>query len=271
VTQVPHVPHGVDLTRVKPYGDTLDDGFVQLSFTLPIPAGARAAEAAKTLARTMGVEEPSVTYMQDLGVGYTFFIVYGKCVYFVDVTAIEVQQAEVREMAFPEINDYIEKNVGRKIVVVGACTGSDAHTLGLDAIMNMKGFAGRYGLERYPWITAHNLGSQVPNETLVAKAIEEEADAILVSQVVTQRDVHIPNLTQLVEILEAEGFRDEIVLICGGPRISHELAVELGYDAGFGPGTLPPTVAAYIAQEMVRRGLAAPAHPGQGIAATAEK
>jgi beta-lysine 5,6-aminomutase beta subunit len=119
--------------------------------------------------------------------------------------------------------------------------------------MNMKGYAGEYGLERYPEINAYNLGSQVPNEELVAKAIELKADAILVSQVVTQKNVHITNLTNLVELLEAEGIRDKVVLVCGGPRITHELAIELGYDAGFGPGTLAPDVASFLVQEIARR------------------
>jgi len=245
----------VDLTRIRPYGDILDDGAVQLSFTLPVPAGPEAQEAAKQLVRKMGLDEPVVSYMHDLGVGYTFFVVFGKCTHTVDFTTIEVPRAEVRVMSFEECNRTIREHIGRKITVVGAATGTDAHTVGLDAIMNMKGYNGAYGLERYPEIVAINMGSQVPNEKLVAKAIETNADAILVSQVVTQRNVHIPNLTQLVELVEAEGLRDRVVLICGGPRITHELAAELGYDAGFGPGTLPSEVASFIVQEMVRRGL----------------
>jgi beta-lysine 5,6-aminomutase beta subunit len=158
-------------------------------------------------------------------------------------------------MDFYEINDYIRDNIGRKITVVAACTGTDAHTVGIDAIVNMKGYNGEYGLERYPWIDAYNLGSQVENTFLVAEARRLKADAILVSQVVTQRDVHIPNLTQLVELLEAEGMRSSVVLVAGGPRISHQLALELGYDAGFGSGTTPRQVASYIAREMVSRKL----------------
>ena len=99
------------------------------------------------------------------------------------------------------------------------------------------------------------MGSQVPNEELLAKAIEMKADAILVSQVVTQKDVHIPNLSQLVELCEAEGIRDKIILCCGGPRISHELAKELGYDAGFGSGTYADDVASFILEEIVKRNL----------------
>ena len=74
------------------------------------------------------------------------------------------------------------------------------------------------------------------------------------SQTVTQKDVHSKNRTELVEMLEAEGLRDKIILICGGPRISHELAKELGYDAGFGANTYADDVASFVAQEMVARG-----------------
>jgi beta-lysine 5,6-aminomutase beta subunit len=246
----------VDWTRVRPYGDTMDDGVVQLSFSLPVPRGEEAAEAARQLAVKMGILDPSVVHMQDMGEGYTFFILYGKCRHTVDFTKIQVAKVQSPRMNFYEINRFIQERIGRKIVVIGACTGTDAHTVGIDAIMNMKGYAGEYGLERYPMIEAYNLGAQVENEDLVAKAIECKADAILVSQVVTQKDVHIPNLSRLVELLEAEGLRQRIVLICGGPRITHELALELGYDAGFGAGTLAPDVASFIAQEMVKRNLA---------------
>lgn len=241
--------------EIRPYGDTLNDGAIQLSFTLPVSASPEAQEAAKQLVAAMGFQGVSVVSMSDLGHGFSFFVVYARTPASIDFSAISVPKVSSTQMSFYEINDYIREKIGRKIVVVGACTGTDAHTVGLDAIMNMKGYAGEYGLERYPQIEAHNLGSQVPNETLVAKAIELKADCILVSQVVTQKDVHIPNLTQLVEYLEAEGLRDSVVLIAGGPRISHELAIELGYDAGFGPGTLPPQVATFIAQEMFKRGL----------------
>lgn len=242
----------VDLTRVKPYGDTLNDGMVQLSFTLPVPYGDEANEAARQLAKKMGLEEPSVVYSKDL-VGYTYFILYGKSTHTVDYSKIEVPKVDLDIMSKGEVEEFIKDNIKRHIVIVGACTGTDAHTVGIDAIMNMKGYAGHFGLERYEGVEAHNLGSQVPNEELVAKAIELNTDAILVSQVVTQKDVHIPNLTQLVELLEAEGIRDKIILICGGPRISHELAKELGYDAGFGTGTFAEDVASFVVTEMVKR------------------
>lgn len=243
----------LDYTMIKTYGDSLNDGAVQVSFTLPVPAGDEAKEAARQIALKMGFEAPAVTEMADLGAGFTFFILYGKCIHTIDFEAIKVPKQQQEILTFYEVNALIENELGRKVVVVAACTGSDAHTVGIDAIINMKGYMGEYGLERYPEMEAFNLGSQVPNAELLKKAVELNADAVLVSQVVTQKNIHLENLTELVELAEAEGLRDKVLLICGGPRISHELAIELGYDAGFGPGTLPNHVASYIAAELVRR------------------
>ena len=244
----------VDLTKVKPYGDTLNDGMVQTSFTLPVPDGDEAWEAARQLAKKMGLEEPNVVYHKDLGIGYTYMIVYGKCQHTVDYTQIHVTKVESDVMDRLECIKYMEENFKRQVVVVGASTGTDAHTVGIDAIMNMKGFHGHFGLERFKNVVPYNMGSQVPCEALIAKAKEVNADAILVSQTVTQKDIHIMNLTKMVELLEAEGLRDKIILTCGGPRISHELAQELGYDAGFGPGKYAEHVMSYIMQEVQKRG-----------------
>jgi len=119
--------------------------------------------------------------------------------------------------------------------------------------MNMKGFAGNYGLERYPEMEALNMGSQIPCAQLLKTALECDADAILVSQIVTQKNIHVQHLTQLIELLEAEGVRERFVIVVGGPRINNAFAKELGYDAGFGPRTTPLEVAAFLTQEVVRR------------------
>lgn len=243
----------LDLTKVKPYGDTMNDGKTQVSFTLPVPCGDEAIEAAKQLMKKMGFENPIVVYYKELTKGFTFVNCYGSCTHTVDYSSIHVPKVESHVMDMKATDQYIKDNVGRKIVVLGASTGTDAHTVGIDAIMNMKGYAGHYGLERYEMFEALNMGSQVPNEEFIAKAIEMKADALLVSQTVTQKDIHIKNLTELVEMLEAEGLRDKVILCCGGARISHELAKELGYDAGFGMNSYADDVASFIAEEMAKR------------------
>ena len=88
----------VDLTKVKPYGDTMNDGMVQMAFTLPVPYGEEASEAAKQLLKKMGFEEPAVVYSKDMGGGFTFFTMYGKCQHTVDFTAIKVIKVDVDVM-----------------------------------------------------------------------------------------------------------------------------------------------------------------------------
>ncbi|WP_024620567.1 OAM dimerization domain-containing protein [Metaclostridioides mangenotii] len=246
----------LDLKNVKPYGDTLNDAKVQVSFTLPIKDDEKGIEAAKLTVMNMGLSDVNVAHHKALDKEFTFYVVYGSLEKGVNYEDIHVEVAQEDTMDKSEIEMYIKENIKRDVVIVGASTGTDAHTVGIDAIMNMKGYAGNYGLERYEGIEAYNLGSQVPNEEFIKKAVELEADVLLVSQTVTQKNIHIENLTNLVELLEAEGLRDKVILLCGGPRISHELAKELGYDAGFGAGKFAQDVGSFFVTELVNRNLA---------------
>lgn len=243
----------VNLAAVKAYGDTLDDGAIQVSFCLPVPAGRQAEEAAKLLMVKMGLDEPLITAIEPMGPGLTFFVGYGRCALSVDYASIDIPLSSYPVLDMDGVDALIQEELGRPITVLGACIGTDAHTVGIDAIMNMKGYGGHYGLERYRMVNAINMGAQIPNEVLVARARAEKADAILVSQIVTQKNAHVTNMTQLIEMLEAEGLRDQLVVIAGGPRISHQLATELGFDAGFGPGTYAEDVASFVIFELVRR------------------
>lgn len=243
------------MNLIKPYGDTLDDGKVQLSFTLPVPDGARGRESARRLVLSWGFADCEVVHSNPLSGDFSFYVVYGKSQASLDYEAVEADEADTdASMDMDEVNQFIRDNIGRKVVVVGACTGFDAHTVGIDAIMNMKGYDHHYGLERYPEMEAYNLGAQVPNEKLIDFAVKVGADAILISQVVTQKDTHIHNMTEFVELLEAKGLRDRFICIAGGPRIGNKLAVELGYDIGFGRGTFANDVATYIVQRLVEKG-----------------
>lgn len=238
----------------RPYGDRRDDGVVQLSFTLPVPLSAKAKEAALRLAQQMGFSDVKVAAAERAADAYTFFIVYAHTTQAVDLEKIDVPEVVVEKLGFDALNQKIAKELGRRVVVLGACTGTDTHTVGIDAILNMKGYSGDYGLERYPGFEAYNLGSQVPNAELIRQAKEKNADAILVSQVVTQRDVHKDNSRQFIEVAKAEGLVGKTILLLGGPRVDHKLAIELGFDAGFGPGTKPSDVANFIVQRLLERG-----------------
>ena len=227
----------LDLTAVRPYADHLGDGLVQMSFTLPVPYSLAARRAALELAGGMGFEEPEVVHYEELTEGYTYFVMYGRCAATVDFEALQGEGFDIEYMSEDEVERFADEHIGRPIVVVGASTGSDTHSVGIDAMLNLKGYHGHHGLEGYSCFQTYNLGSQVPNSVLLAKAIEVGADAILVSQTVTQQNLHVHNLTELVEMVEAEGLRGRMILACGGPRVTNELAKELGYDAGFSKGT----------------------------------
>lgn len=236
---------------VRPYGDTLDDGKVQLSFTLPVPNGAKGREAARQMVLKWGFKDCDVVHSASLADGFSFYVAYGKTETTVDYDECVADEASSEaSMSMDEVNEFIRQKIGRKVVVVGACTGFDAHTVGIDAIMNMKGYNHHFGLERYTEMEAYNLGAQVPNEKLIEFSRKVKADAILVSQVVTQKDVHIHNMTELIELLEAHGERGNYVCIAGGPRIGNKLAVELGFDVGFGRGAYADDVATYIVKKL---------------------
>lgn len=238
---------------VKPYGDTMNDGKVQMSFTLPVEWSEAADEAARQLVAKMGFADVQVAEGRRIADGFSLFVVYASTPQSIDVDAIKAPSARAHAMSLEEIDAYVAERIGRKIRVAGACIGTDAHTVGIDAILNMKGYKGDYGLERYHWFEVYNLGSQVAPEDLVRFAKERDVDVLLVSQVVTQKGSDVKNFTELVELLEAEGLRDRVVLICGGPRVTNLMATELGYDAGFGRGTLPSEVAAFAAVTLAER------------------
>lgn len=237
---------------IKPYGDTLNDGMVQLSFTLPVENGAKAKKAAEIYVSKLNFEDIHVVHARKIADNFTCFVVYARAIPTLDYSTVKVSVTKFEHMNFYEVNDRIEKELGRSISVVGATIGSDAHTVGIDAIMNMKGYNQDYGLERYPRINAYNMGAQVSCESLVQKALEMKADAILVSQAVTKKESHIRNFKKLIELLEAENLRDRFLLIAGGPKITNDLAMELGYDAGFGPGTLPSQVASFLVTRLLQ-------------------
>jgi beta-lysine 5,6-aminomutase beta subunit len=237
---------------VKPYGDTQNDGKVQLSFALPVEWSEAADEAARQLVGRMGFSDVQVVDGRRIASGFSFFVVYASTAQGVDVESIAAPSAR-HAMTMEEIDAFVTERIGRKIRVAGACIGTDAHTVGIDAILNMKGYKGDYGLERYHTFETFNLGSQVAIEELVRFTQEHRLDALLASQVVTQKGSDVRNFTALSELLEAQGLRDRVVLICGGPRVTNRLASELGYDAGFGRGTLPSEVAAFVAVTLAER------------------
>ncbi len=239
--------------KIKPYGDTLDDGIVQLSFTLPVENGERAKKAAELYVSKLNFENVSVVHSRKIADNFTYFVVYARAIPTLDYSKVKATEVKTEQMDFYEVNEVIRERIGRRLSVVGATIGSDAHTVGIDAILSMKGYNRDYGLERYPEINTYNMGAQVSCEALLEKALEVEADAILVSQTVTQKEIHLRNFSEFIELLKGRDLRSRPLLLAGGPRMTNDIAVQLGYDAGFGPGTLPSQVASFIVTKILER------------------
>ena len=236
---------------IRPYGDTTGDGMVQLSFTLPMAHSKVAEGAAEQLANKMGMEPALVVHSKPMGPDYTFFVVYGRVHHLVDPSKVVVVERDFPLLTPKEANTAIKQGLRRRLVVVGGCIGTDAHTVGIDAILNIKGFAGEKGLEYYRELKVVTLGAQVSVPQLVERSLAEKADAVLVSQVVTQRDAHLLNTREMsAAFREAYPEDRRPVLVVGGPRFDEKMADELGVDRVFSRGTTPGEVASYLVHRI---------------------
>jgi beta-lysine 5,6-aminomutase beta subunit len=246
------------MTILRPYGDTTGDGMVQVSFTLPMGWSKVAEGSAVQLANKMGIDPALVVHHRAIGPDFTFFVVYGRVNHLVDTSKVQVVERDFELLTPKEVNAAVKRSLRRRLVVVGGCIGTDAHTVGIDAILNIKGFAGEKGLEYYRELKVVNLGAQVSVPDLVARAWEEHADAVLVSQVVTQRDAHLLNSKEMsAAFREAYPSDRRPLLIVGGPRFDEAMTAELGVDRIFGRGTTPGEVASYLVHALVaQRGTA---------------
>jgi beta-lysine 5,6-aminomutase beta subunit len=237
---------------IRPYGDTTGDGMTQVSFTLPIPHDKKAEGAALQLAAKMGLDPAMLVHAKQMGDGFTFFVVYGSVRHLVELDKVVVVEQDFPLLSAKEVNAQVRRGLRRRLSVVGACIGSDAHTVGIDAILNLKGIAGEKGLEYYRELKVVNMGAQVTVPELVATAKAEKADAVLVSQVVTQKDAHLHNTREM-----SAAFREALpadkrpLLIVGGPRFDELMTGELGVDRIFGRGTTPREVASYLVHALI--------------------
>src|SRR3954464_5928633 len=250
-------PTGSDGSIVRPYGDTTGDGMVQTSFTLPVAPGPKADGAALQLATKMGIEPAMVVHSHGIGEGFTFFVVYGSVKHLVDLDAVQVEERAYPLLSPSEVNGAIKAGLHRELDVRGAGIGADPHTVGIDAILNLKGFAGEKGLEYYREMSVANRGAQVTVPELVARARAPAAAAVLVSQGVTQKDAHLRNTRELAAAFREAMGESRPLLVVGGPRFDPAMAPPLGVDKVLGRGTTPGEVASYLVHALVPEGAAA--------------
>jgi beta-lysine 5,6-aminomutase beta subunit len=109
----------VNLREIRPYGDTLSDGAMLLSFTLPLACGPLAKEAALRFVAKMGLAEADVVHMADLGEGSRFLCVR-KTRLSIDATEIRVTQVEAEVWDRPTCDEKI-RSFSAARCACGAC------------------------------------------------------------------------------------------------------------------------------------------------------
>src|SRR4051794_40938068 len=110
---------------IRPYGDRMDDGVVQISFVLPVPPSEKAKEAARVFMKKMGFSDVKLATMEHVADNYSFFIAYGRSGMYLDYNENDAPEVTIRKLGFDELNAWIKETIGRKVVVFGACTGTD--------------------------------------------------------------------------------------------------------------------------------------------------
>jgi D-ornithine 4,5-aminomutase subunit beta len=222
---------------IKPEVEKHGDGIVCI--TLFVPETPQIAElAALEMAKHMGLNEPEVISRRVMhpAEGSVFEI---KGVLDVAIKKDELPQPSgIEPLSEEEIEIWVRP---RDIHVVAATVGEDEHSVGLHEILDIK----HGGIEKYGF-HCHDLGTSVSIERLVDMAEKLNAQAVLISTIVTHADVHKRHMQQLDELVKARGLRRQLVLVAGGTNVTDKMAREHGMDAGFGHGTTGREVASFL-------------------------
>lgn len=86
----------IDLKKLKPYGKDLDDGGVELSFILPVPASEEARKAAVQYVEGLGLKGVQVAAMEAVGKDFSYFVVYAHSDHSVDFTKFHAPKGDVQ-------------------------------------------------------------------------------------------------------------------------------------------------------------------------------
>lgn len=88
------------------------------------------------------------------------------------------------------------------------------------------------------------LPPDLPPEEIIKIIEDEGADTVLVSRTLGYGVAEL--LARFVDLADAAGIRDRVKIAVGGMAVRPELAQELGFDAGFGPGSSVDETMAFV-------------------------
>ena len=226
---------------IKPEVEWMGDGTVVVDLTLPIDV--RHAEAAAIeIGTKMNLKNVEVIHREVLHVSEgTRIQIKGQFDMDIDITTLKLAKLP-DTLSDDEIRDFIQEN---PIKIVAGTVGEDEHSVGLREIIDIK----HGGIEKYG-IMAEYLGTSVPTQKLVDAAIETNANAILMSTIISHDEIHYKNMKKVVDYAIEKGVRDKLIIIAGGTQVTPDIALEQGVDAGFGRGTKGKDVASIIVKRM---------------------
>jgi len=231
---------------LKPEVEWLGDGTVTVD--LFFPTDARTAEAAALKAgANMNLVDVEVIHKEVLHPSEGTRIQFkGKVQFDINIDELIIPD-EPEIMEEDELRAFIKE---RPILTVAGTVGQDEHSVGIREVLDIK----HGGVEKYG-IKYEYLGTSVPIEKMVDAAIELNADAIMMSTIISHDDTHYKNMKKLVDYAIEKGVRDKLVIVSGGTQVTPEIAVQNGMDAGFGRGTKGIHVATAMVNSIKERGL----------------
>ncbi len=226
---------------IKPEVEWLGDGIVQVEIMLP--AEKRTAEfAAIELGRKMNLKDIEVIHKEVMHPSEgTRIQMKGRLDAFVDIETLHIPK-EPEVLTDDQIREAVKES---PIRIVAGTVGEDEHSVGLREIIDIK----HGGIEKYG-IECNYLGTSVSCEKLVDAAIELDADAILMSTIISHDKIHYRNMKMMNDLCIEKGIRDKVLIIAGGTQVIPEIAVEQGIDAGFGRGTKGHHVATFLVKKL---------------------
>lgn len=227
---------------IKPEVEWAGDGILVVDVTLP--TSIRYAEAAAlVIAKKMNLLDAEIIHREVLqNAEATRIQIKGRLDVEIDLNTL-VLAKEPDLLSDTEIREYVSNN---PMTIIAGTVGEDEHSVGLREIIDIK----HGGIEKYG-INCIYLGTSVPITKLVDAAIEANADAILMSTIISHDDVHYKNMKKTHEYAMEKGVRDKIIVIAGGTQVTPELAVKNGVDAGFSRGTKGHHVASFLVKKKV--------------------
>ncbi len=131
-----------------------------------------------------------------------------------------IQCAEIMKSVSGILNEAISverREIAGRVVI--ATVEGDIHDIGKGIVVSLMRARG---------LEVHDLGRDVPAETIIRKAVELDADVIGTSALLTTT---MAGQKELEETLRREGLRERFITIVGGAPVTERWARRIGADA----------------------------------------